>query len=169
MKIRVLIALCLIAAGVLFYTWPNEKPVTTAQPVIQTQQKPEVKPTVQGLLDAVNAERAKAGVKPLVLDERLNKSAQSKTDDEKAIGYYGHDNPTTGKHGYDLAHEAVPNCTYVSENILVNQAETNTTKASMHQWLNSPAHKEALLDSKYELTGFGITGTLVAEHFCDLD
>lgn len=41
-------------------------------------------PDAQELLELVNAERAKVGVAPLVIDERVQKSAQLKADDMAA-------------------------------------------------------------------------------------
>ena len=127
-------------------------------------------PTVEELLTLVNAERAKVGVKPLVLDPLLNKSAQLKSDE--LLREEWDDTPhvnDAGKHGYEYVSEAGAGCVYGSENLYTSSSQIASQDA-LNWWTNSLTHKEALLDSKYETTGFGISGTLkvyIVEHFCD--
>jgi len=127
------------------------------------------KPSVDNLLKAVNQERAKVGVAPLAIDERLNKSAQTKAQDMKARNYFGHVDPD-GKHGYMYIREYAPDtCTSASENIQDSKVESdNILEADMSAWIHSPPHYAAMIDPKYNATGFGITSTGLVEHFCEL-
>lgn len=137
--------------------------LATNTPVVS--ESPKV-PTPQDWLDAVNAERLKVGVPPLVLDQRLNQSAQRKANEMNLEGL--DDTPhvnNQGVHGYAYAHESIPSCIVVSENLLW---EYYTTIGGVNAWLKSPEHKKAMLDPKYTLTGFGIKGEFVVEHFCQI-
>lgn len=142
---------------------------TTIKPQAPVAASEAVKPpTVDELLTLVNAEREKAGVKPLMLDQRLNQTAQMKSDDMQTSNYYGHVNPTTGKHGYQIIYDASIKCTYASENI-VHNFEGNSSAGAIASWMYSPPHRAAILDKRYETTGFGVTSKYITEHFCDLN
>lgn len=104
-------------------------------------------------------------MKPLVLDETLNRSAQRKADVIVSENNYSH----IDKHG-DTVGEYVmaetSDCTYVSENINNNSLDVTLTVKS---WMNSPAHANAITDPRYDYTGFGIKDGFTVQHFCDID
>ena len=119
------------------------------------------------LFNMVNEERAKAGIKPLVRNEKLDYSAQQKSDDMAKYNYFSHDNPSTGFHGYDYIPRGM--CPgYQSENI-THSATTDRNKASMDGWMDSPPHRKAILDPDYEYAGVGVNGDYGTMHFCDLE
>lgn len=124
-----------------------------------------IAPTTAELITAVNTERTNAGVPALTEDPRLDGSAQTKANDMQTNGY-GHVDPS-GKQGYEYAKAAIPECYTVSENLGAAQR----TSEAISEWLGSPDHKAALLDSKYALTGFGIAAHedyfYIVEHFCE--
>lgn len=169
-KLIILIVLGLIL-GIVITKQPSEplsSPTTPVQSetVQTTTQKPITPPTPSELLELTNAERAKVGVKPLKLDERLNQSAQWKADDMEQNNYYSHISPITGKQGYELVWEYIEDC-YPAENI--NQfGLQGTSKELIMTWMNSKPHKETILNNRYTLTGFGITKDYAVQHFCDL-
>lgn len=143
----------------------------SATPSQKIAPKPDTKvnpPNRQELLALTNAERAKVGVAPLVESELLDESAQAKADDMEANKYYGHVSPITGKHGYTYIDDVGVRCVFRSENITAD----TTSQGAIDDWLGSPKHKDALLDNKNDLTGFGISqgpGYLyIVMHFCDL-
>jgi uncharacterized protein YkwD len=125
-----------------------------------------VKPTTDALLNAVNKVRADAGVSPLTIDDNLNLSAQAKADDMKARNYFGHVDPD-GRHGYSIAREYAPECKSISENMTYN-IDINTTEQAVHAWTQSPSHYNAMVDTKYTVTGFGIADRYIVEHFCEI-
>lgn len=143
------------------------------QPSVVYESKPltrvsETKPpTTSELLKLVNAERNKAGVAPLVVDDRLNQTAQYKADEIVLEKRYEHKNKA-GVPGYTYARDAVRECIYVSENL--NNGDTS--KHFLKTWLASQPHKEAMLDAKYDLTGIGLAKDgeyyYAVQHFCDL-
>ena len=133
-------------------------------------------PDAQEMLELVNQERAKVGVAPLRLDERLNASAQEKADDMQNRGYYDHKSPDRIE-GYSLVFKHMQNrCRYASENLAkVSTADgkIGNSRFTIDNWMRSTkGHREAILDAKYSLVGFGISkqgyDLIVVQHFCEL-
>jgi uncharacterized protein YkwD len=153
--------------GTILYV--SQKPAN--QPITRTESpKTEVVVyTPEQLLVEANKLRAEKGIAPLKLDERLNKSAQMKADDFKANNYYAHENPVTKKKGASYVLETAPKtCQYASENI----EGTLMSQSPFDDWTKSPQHLAAIIDTRYELTGFGYTefggNQYYVQHFCDL-
>jgi uncharacterized protein YkwD len=127
-------------------------------------------PTKPEIFRLVNAERAKVGAPDLKEDPKLNASAQMKADDMVKYGYFDHISPSTspyaGQQGYTLIDSVGANCVYRSENIHQGTIVFNRSEDVVWRWMNSKAHKDALLDKRYTLTGIGISGNYVVQHFC---
>lgn len=137
----------------------------------QTQQastRPATPPTAGEMLALVNTERAKYGVAPLREDPRLDASAQYKASDMQLNGYFDHTSPISGrKNGLDFMTQIVgSDCSYVAENLNKNIDQYNTSAVSVMKWTASTTHHETMIDAKYTLTGFGVSGNYVVEHFC---
>lgn len=157
----------LVAAGLtvlaIVFLATREAPTqgTIPQAAVQQQATP---PTREELLRLVNEERAKAGVAPLAIDERINESAQMKADDMTRHGYFGHDN-SDGTQGYELVFKTTGQlCTYASENL--TDISVNTSARAVSNWVNSEPHYRGMTNPDYSLTGFGISGTNIVQHFC---
>lgn len=157
------VAFYLAIAGVVIYSTQAQKPVENAVKGVQTQSEPL---NADKILELVNAERAKVGVAPLVSDQRLVASAQTKADDMATNNYFGHINPTTGVNGYTL----IPNgiCVYKSENLGITKGYQDNNAQQIKWWLNSKPHHDAMLDAKYSLTGVAVNGDKVVQHFCQV-
>lgn len=159
-------ALC---AGVLLLA-PTFTPVPVAP--AQPQTKPTIKTpaTSESLLTRVNEERAKIGVAPLVVDEGVQKSAQLKSDDMVARNYRSHYLPENPKATLtqEMYSYIEPVCSSSGENYTSGQNgnQLMSTEQAINAWLNSPPHKAAILDSKYTKTGFGVSESVVVQHFC---
>ena len=132
-------------------------------------------PDAQEMLELVNEERAKVGVAPLKLDERLNASAQEKADDMQNRDYYDHKSPD-GIEGYSLVFKHMPNkCRYASENLANILIPDSNSRNPISTWMSSTkGHREAILDKDYDLVGFGIAkdkygNSLIVQHFCNLN
>lgn len=122
------------------------------------------------LLDLTNAERAKVGAKPLKLDARLNETAQARSDDMMKRNYFSHYDPVTGKSLVNIGLTYPGLCQSASENITDNIYDNASALArlAVGAWVNSPPHYKAMIDINYDLVGFGISGTKIVQHFCDL-
>jgi len=163
---RLLIAFAVIIAlsggiyGATLLTTPTQKPVV-AQKTIEPI-------SVAKMHELVNAERVSRGIAPLTLDERLNTSAQIKADDMTLDGYYNHVDPVTGINGYKIIFETTgADCKYVSEN-LNDKVTLFTTTETLASWMSSEAHRNAILDVRYDLVGYAVSGEYIVQHFCDL-
>lgn len=136
---------------------------------LKTQEETVEQPaTAQSLLEAVNAERAKVGVAPLVLDEKLMQSAQWTAEDMVSKGRYGHFDADGNNVGLDYLETLKPSCAYISENLVwgYDGEVVLTAGEAVYSWSMSEAHKKAMLNTDYTRTGFGIYGTAAVQHFC---
>jgi uncharacterized protein YkwD len=104
------------------------------------------------LLDAVNRERSTHRLPPLRANITLEKVAQRHADDMLARGYYGHASPEgtmvlarTKWAGYVSAS--------VGENIAKGQVSVEDV---MGGWMNSPKHRENILNPFFFEAGFGL-------------
>ena len=171
-------ALALLIAGTVTYATFATKP-HTAQDNGQIQQvaapvltKYEVgPPTAEELLELVNAERAKAGVAPLQIDERVQKSAQLKADDMAANNYFSHTMPSTGKVlSPEMNELLVSACSKSGENIRWVPYSAATSQAVFDGWYLSEPHINAIRKADYTFTGLAIARTAdkyyAVQHFC---
>lgn len=170
-KILLIYLLVILPIFCVIYIWYTNSTnnVTKVAETVATEPKvvtPQP-PTVSELLRLVNAERLKTNASPLVIDERLNQSAQFKADDMFTNNYFGHADPTTGKrNGLEKVWELTAHaCTYASENLTQN-TQANDSRSAVKAWVSSPAHYQAMIDPEYTLTGFGISDSYITEHFC---
>ena len=174
-KILIVSGIVLLVGSAFLYF--NSEPRTASQtndtPKVVQSTTPEPKPavpTVKELHRLTNNEREKRGIKPLKLNESLNKSAQAKADDMVENDYYGHKNPKTGKQGYSYVTDVLGYgyCRRYGENI----AGAFDSSHSVEKWMDSKPHKKAILDSDYDAIGFGITKHkheyYFVQHFCDI-
>ncbi|MGW3044892.1 CAP domain-containing protein [Kitasatospora sp. NPDC001159] len=106
----------------------------------------------QQIVDAVNAERAKAGCKPLTVNAKLQAVAQEHSDDMAARNYYEHDTPE----GVDPG-TRITNAGYGWQNWGENIYKSPKDPATaMDGWMNSPAHRDNILDCVFTETGVGV-------------
>ena len=179
-KVIVITIILALVAGVGGGAWLKTRlDVQAAAGAVQEQAESKYDvgpPDAQEMLELVNQERAKVGVAPLRLDERLNASAQEKADDMQNRGYYDHKSPDSIE-GYSLVFKHMQNrCRYASENLAkVSTADgkIGNSRFTIDNWMRSTkGHREAILDAKYSLVGFGISkqgyDLIVVQHFCEL-
>lgn len=153
-----------VLAGTIYYSGKYRAYSETNPQTSEVQPDPIYVSKEQELLNLTNAERQKAGVSPLVMDEALNRSAQHKADRMVAEGTLSHID-SDGVHGYEYISLETSDCKQVSENL----TPTNWPPAALGTWMNSEAHREAILDAKYDYVGFGIAGNYTVQHFCSID
>jgi uncharacterized protein YkwD len=126
--------------------------------------------TESQLLKDVNKYRADHDVAPLAYNDKLTASAHQKCADMVQNKYYGHDNPTTGQHGYHYIVEQFHGYVVSSENL--NQGKVKTSGEMVRGWASSKAHREAMLSPVYNSTGLAVCTVnglnTVVEHFAQL-
>lgn len=151
----------------------TDKPVADQKPVDQkpieqkpVQQKPveEQKPSTEkpaqnnsisaiekAVLDLTNAERAKAGLKPLEIDNSLMNSARQKSKDMASNNYFSHTSPTYGSPFDQMKANGI---TYRSaaENIAMGQRNAEEV---VKAWMESPGHRQNILTPSFTHIGIG--------------
>lgn len=166
LAILVLGGIYVVPSVVRHFTAPT---VAQVQTVEESNPEPIVPVSADGMLRLINIERTRVGVAPLVINDKLMRSAQFKADDMRNRGYFGHTAPGSDRNNgldyLDSIDEGL--CKSLSENITDNVWEArNTSDQAVFNWMFSPPHYKAMIDPRYSLTGFGISGTKIVQHFC---
>jgi uncharacterized YkwD family protein len=103
------------------------------------------------ILQLVNAERAKAGAKPLGSNGDCTKLARMKSQDMVDKDYFSHQSPTYGS-PFDMLKSNNVSYMYAGENIAMNQ----TADAAFKAWMNSEGHKKNIMNPNFTDLGVGI-------------
>ena len=137
---------------------PVVKQPTTQQPTTQQPSTSQTQTTSAGLtaaeqqmLNLVNQERAKAGLKPLQADAQLTKLARMKSQDMVNKGYFSHNSPTYGS-PFDMMKTYGVSYRTAGENIAGNQS----VQAAHTALMNSSGHRANILNASYTHVGIGI-------------
>lgn len=101
------------------------------------------------VLSLVNAERKKAGLKPLIMDAAMVKAAKAKAKDMAALSYFAHKSPTYGGPA-DMLNQFGIVWSCCGENLATGQI---SPESAVHDWMNSTPHRNSILSTKYEKTG----------------
>ncbi|WP_153732495.1 CAP domain-containing protein [Sporosarcina obsidiansis] len=135
---------------------PTEEPQQpTTPPTAEKPQQPATDANVsaveQAVLDLTNAERAKAGLKPLQFDTALQKSAKQKSADMAKNNYFSHTSPTYGSPFDQMKMNGI---TYraAAENIAMGQ---RTAQEVVTAWMNSEGHRKNILTPGFTHIGIG--------------
>lgn len=107
--------------------------------------------TEQEILKLVNAERSKAGVKPLTLNWELSRVAKFKSEDMRDNNYFSHTSPTYGS-PFNMIKNFGISYSAAGENIAAGQ---KTADEVMKAWMNSSGHKANILSANYTQLGVG--------------
>ncbi|WP_237691025.1 CAP domain-containing protein [Paenibacillus caui] len=109
----------------------------------------------------VNKERAKAGLKPLIVHSNLTKMAKNKVIDMYQNKYFSHTSPKFGS-PFDMMDSYHISFTYAGENLAKGQ---RTPSEVVKDWMNSPGHRANMLNSHYTLIGVGYYNGYWSEEF----
>jgi len=112
---------------------------------------------------------------PLVLDERLNHSAQAKCKDMVARNYWAHTAPgETDTWQRFIEDQDITQGQAIGENLSFG---FSNSRAVVTGWMNSPEHKANIVKPEYSMAGFGVChsdsytankglpATIVVQHF----
>jgi len=109
------------------------------------------------VIELTNQKRLESGLEPLELDETLNEVAQKKAGDMFAFDYWAHISPS-GRDPWSFFQEAGYKYIYAGENLA---RDFMNSESVVGAWMNSPTHKDNILNSKYKETGLAVVnGTL---------
>lgn len=167
-----IIVIALVIIGIATFAWfayqssTAEKATTSTSATSSNTSSIDSKQTLLGL---INAERKKAGVKELKIDNRLNQSAQWKVDDMVKNNYLGYVKPgeKTASGLNKLFELTGKSCSYGNE-IMVwdSDKRSMTPQVAADYWIKSESNHKTIVDPDYTLTGFGIGQYIIVEHFC---
>jgi uncharacterized protein YkwD len=119
------------------------------------------------MLELVNAERVKAGVKPLTLDRTIIPVARAHSKDMWERQYFAHENPD-GESPADRMTKGSVRFLTAGENLALAQ----TVELAHKGLMNSPGHKRNILDPDFSRIGIGVIdggiyGKMFTQNFAD--
>lgn len=106
----------------------------------------------QKIVDLVNSQRAQHGCGPLTVDPRLQNAAQAHSDDMAARNFYAHDTPEGVDPGTRMTRAGFRWGSW-AENIFKSP---RTPAEALKGWMDSPGHRDNLLNCSYKVTGVGV-------------
>jgi uncharacterized protein YkwD/uncharacterized membrane protein required for colicin V production len=130
--------------------------------------KAVVRPFLEAeMLEMVNEERAKEGLKPLTADPELARVARAHSQDMFVRGYFAHLNPD-GKTPFDRMKEAKVRFRAAGENLALAQ----TLQIAHTNLMNSPGHRANIMNPAFGRLGIGILdggyyGLMISQEFRD--
>ncbi|TCZ81037.1 SCP-like extracellular [Paenibacillus albiflavus] len=101
------------------------------------------------VVDLVNKERSKAGLKPLTTQADLTNMAAAKAADMRKNNYFDHQSPTYGS-PFDMMKQFGISYRSAGENIAKGQ---RTPAEVMNAWMNSEGHRKNILDPSFTAIG----------------
>lgn len=104
------------------------------------------------LLTSTNTQRANGAIGNLVINSQLMSAAQAKANDMVSRDYWSHVTPD-GKQPWDFMTAAGYSYKAAGENLAYGFA---TSADTVTGWMNSPPHRENLMNSVFQDVGFGI-------------
>lgn len=119
------------------------------------------------LFELINAERAKAGLAPYVLDAGLTRIARTRSQQLIDQGYFGHVDP----YGYSMYVELLAYFGYTSyawagENLAMNNYPAGQAAAvALEGLMNSPTHRANLLAGDFSRVGIGEITDAQGRHY----
>lgn len=103
------------------------------------------------VVQRVNQERAKYGLRPLTANWELARVARVKSQDMRDRRYFSHQSPTYGS-PFEMIRAFGITFVAAGENIAAGQP---SPQAVMNSWMNSPGHRQNILNANYTEIGVG--------------
>jgi len=107
---------------------------------------------VDQVLQLVNLERAEEGLSPVVVNPELQKLADDFACRMIVADFFGHTDPETGDGPGDRA-QGKYSYYAIGENLAAGQP---TPAEAMRVWMESPAHRDIILDDKWTEVGLSV-------------
>ena len=129
-----------------------QKPATPEQPKQENPaQASSLSEFERQVVQLTNAERAKAGLAPLQIDEELSRVAREKSRDMAVNRYFSHTSPTYGS-PFDMMRSYGINYRAAGENIAKGQ---RSPQEVVNAWMNSQGHRENIMSPNFTHIGVG--------------
>ncbi len=132
---------------------PGPEPEQTPEPEPVPEPEPEKGITAEEklMVDLVNEERAKLGLKPLEIDMRLVELGRMKSHDMIDLNYFSHTSPTYGS-PFDMMQKAGVEYRMAGENL----AGASTVERAHDALMQSDGHRRNILNPNFTHIGIGI-------------
>ncbi|NLK51179.1 MAG: LysM peptidoglycan-binding domain-containing protein [Syntrophomonadaceae bacterium] len=130
---------------------PTSNPPATTQPTKPQPPTTGISAFEQQVIDLTNAERTKAGLAPLKYNAELSQVARLKSEDMRDKNYFSHTSPTYGS-PFAMLQQFGISFTAAGENIAAGYA---TPQEVVNGWMNSPGHRQNILNPNYTQLGVG--------------
>lgn len=127
--------------------------LTSATTVLASEITPE------NISYLVNQKRIENGLQPLNVDSNLNTAATDKSADMLTKNYFEHF--AFGMTPWDFINKSGYKYLYAGENLAM---DFDTAEGTVNGWMNSPKHRENILNPDYEDMGIGISGGSYVEN-----
>ncbi|MDS9471229.1 CAP domain-containing protein [Sporosarcina pasteurii] len=132
-------------------TVPAPTPEKPAKPVEEAKPNASISAIEQEVLNLTNAERQKAGLAPLQIDQKLMDSARAKSKDMSVNRYFSHTSPTYGS-PFDQMKSFGVTYRSAAENIAMGQ---RSAQEVVKAWMESPGHRQNILTPNFTHIGIG--------------
>jgi len=109
--------------------------------------------SIQDVVSLTNQKRAEAGLSALSLNQSLSAAAYTKAQDMINKDYWAHVAPD-GTQPWKFFGDFGYKYRYAGENLA---RDFSNASSAMDAWMNSPTHRENILNPKYKEIGIGIT------------
>ena len=114
---------------------------------------------VRATLCVLNAERARAGLRPLRLNKRLSEVSRRHAQDMARRNYFSHDTLGGGSFLDRIRHSGYLNGAHrwlVGENLAWGTRRNSAPSGVAHLWMNSPGHRANILSPTFHEIGIGV-------------
>lgn len=143
--LNISIIACILSMGVFLYFLIGVS--RTAENVQASSYSPDQ------IITAINKERVQNNVKPLIKNEKLTLAAENKAMDMKKRNYFSHIYQPDNTKWSDFIKDVNYDYLIAGEN-LANGFYSVAPMVSA--WMDSPTHRENILNPKFEDTGVGV-------------
>jgi uncharacterized protein YkwD len=146
---RSFIGFSLVLIVILFYPYPlafSEDPAFA---------KNTEDPAVEEFIRLLNGKRSRVGCPELKWDDRVASVARGHSRDMARRNYFSHTNPD-GKNSFDRLRAFHIRYSLAGENIAVG---VKSGHQAYEIWVNSPEHRENMLDCRFTHQGVGKVGS----------
>ncbi|MDI6618528.1 MAG: CAP domain-containing protein [Clostridiales bacterium] len=128
-------------------------PSSSSKPVPSTPNAPTSGNTSEesAMLSLLNTSRTNNGLKALKIDEQITKVARLKAQDLAKNNYFSHVSPTYGS-PFDMMKKYGISYLYAGENL----AKNTNVNAAETALMNSPSHRQNILNSNFNYVGIGV-------------
>jgi uncharacterized protein YkwD len=115
---------------------------------------------ISDLLSETNIRRQQSAVGPVQLNDQLSDAARRKAANMFAEQYWAHISPS-GKDPWSFISAAGYNFLFAGENLA---RDFGDSKSVVDAWMNSPGHRDNLLNSRYKDVGFAVANGKYGDH-----